>query len=145
MSVSARRRTPRAADAWLTSAGSWTRFCQGTEYLSVSIIDPGVETERYQQKVLAERGGDLDEAGKKLLKEDLRAPCTEEIAVFGAFARLVAKGDDGFVVLDTDPTGHTLLLLDATEAYHREVTRSKGALPDTITTLLWLCQRVGRS
>ena len=104
--------------------------------LSVSVIDPGVETVRYQQEVLAEKGSGLDEAGKKLLEEDLRSPCTEEIAVFGAFARLVAKGGDGFVVLDTAPTGHTLLLLDATEAYHREVSRSKGALPEAVTTLL---------
>ena len=104
--------------------------------LSVSVIDPEVETRRYQDEVVAEKGSDLDEAGKKLLEEDLRSPCTEEIAVFGAFARKVEMGRDGFVVLDTAPTGHTLLLLDATESYHREVSRSKSALPEAVTALL---------
>ena len=104
--------------------------------LSVSVIDPEVETHNYQNEVLAEKGNGLDEAGKKLLEEDLRSPCTEEIAVFQAFARKVEMGRGAFVVLDTAPTGHTLLLLDATESYHREVSRSKSALPEAITTLL---------
>ncbi len=104
--------------------------------LSVSVIDPHAESVKYQNEVVAEKGGGLDEAGKKLLEEDLRSPCTEEIAVFQAFARKVAMGRDGFVVLDTAPTGHTLMLLDATESYHREVSRSKSALPEAVTTLL---------
>ena len=71
-----------------------------------------------------------------LLEEDLRSPCTEEIAVFSAFARTVAEGEHGFVVLDTAPTGHTILLLDAAEAYHRDVTRTMSDLPDAVRQLL---------
>ena len=74
--------------------------------------------------------------GKALLEEDLRSPCTEEIAVFRAFARVVAEGDRGFVVIDTAPTGHTLLLLDAAESYHREVLRTSGAAPEEVRRLL---------
>ena len=89
------------------------------EGLQVSRIDPRVETQAYVEQVMATAGKDLDASGRALLEEDLRSPCTEEIAVFRAFARTVAQGQEGFVVLDTAPTGHTLLLLDATEAYHR--------------------------
>ena len=71
-----------------------------------------------------------------LLEEDLRSPCTEEIAVFSAFARVVAEGAQSFVVLDTAPTGHTILLLDAAEAYHRDVTRTMSDLPDAVRQLL---------
>jgi arsenite-transporting ATPase len=70
------------------------------------------------------------------LEEDLRSPCTEEIAVFRAFARTVAQGQNGFVVLDTAPTGHTLLLLDATESYHREVARKASDMPEEVRYLL---------
>jgi arsenite-transporting ATPase len=70
------------------------------------------------------------------LEEDLRSPCTEEVAVFRAFARIVAQGKDGFVVLDTAPTGHTILLLDATEAYHREVARNASNMPEEVRELL---------
>ena len=77
----------------------------------------------------ATAGAGLDAAGRALLEEDLRSPCTEEIAVFRAFARIVDEGEDGFVVIDTAPTGHTLLLLDAAEAYHREVLRTAGQAP----------------
>lgn len=71
-----------------------------------------------------------------MLEEDLRSPCTEEIAVFRAFARTVDEGKDGFVVLDTAPTGHTILLLDAAEAYHREVMRTQGDMPKAVLQLL---------
>lgn len=90
--------------------------------LTVDRIDPRVETERYVAKILASRGRDLDEQGKALLLEDLASPCTEEVAVFHAFSRVVAEARSAFVVLDTAPTGHTLLLLDATGAYHRQMT-----------------------
>jgi arsenite-transporting ATPase len=86
--------------------------------------------------VLAKSAPHLDAQGMALLEEDLRSPCTEEIAVFSAFARTVAEGEDGFVVLDTAPTGHTILLLDAAEAYHREVTRTMSDLPDSVRQLL---------
>lgn len=91
--------------------------------LTVERIDPKSETKAYVEEVLAQQPSDLDPESRALLEEDLRSPCTEEIAVFRAFARTVAQGEDGFVVLDTAPTGHTLLLLDATEAYHRELGR----------------------
>ena len=91
--------------------------------LIVSRIDPQVETEQYRQHVLETKGAKLDAEGRKLLEEDLRSPCTEEVAVFQAFSRIIREADRKFVVMDTAPTGHTLLLLDATGAYHREITR----------------------
>lgn len=92
--------------------------------LRVGRIDPAAETQRYIDKVMASRGRDLDEAGRALLLEDLRSPCTEEVAVFHAFAHIVSEARSAFVVLDTAPTGHTLLLMDATGAYHRQMTRA---------------------
>jgi arsenite-transporting ATPase len=103
--------------------------------LTVSRIDPVVETARYANGVVAAAGA-LDEENRALLEEDLRSPCTEEIAVFRAFAQVVDQAQGSFVVLDTAPTGHTLLLLDAAESYHREVARSSGAVPDAVRALL---------
>jgi arsenite-transporting ATPase len=103
--------------------------------LKVSRIDPAVETRAYSEAILAEAGSDLDANARALLEEDLRSPCTEEIAVFRAFARTVADAQEGFVVLDTAPTGHTLLLLDAAQAYHREIARTSN-IPQEITDLL---------
>lgn len=103
--------------------------------LSVTRIDPILETKRYRKEVLAEAGEGLDAQGLALLEEDLRSPCTEEIAVFRAFADTVAKGEEGFVVIDTAPTGHTLLLLDATESYHREVLRKPSGSPEAVQRL----------
>ncbi len=103
--------------------------------LRVSRIDPAVEVRAYTDEVLA-KAGNLDARGRDLLEEDLRSPCTEEIAVFRAFASTVAEGADGFVVLDTAPTGHTLLLLDAAEAYHREVSRTQSDVPEEVRHLL---------
>ena len=94
--------------------------------LTVSRIDPHAETERYRQHVLDTKGAQLDAAGRALLEEDLRSPCTEEIAVFQAFSRIIREAGKKFVVMDTAPTGHTLLLLDATGAYHREISRQMG-------------------
>lgn len=94
--------------------------------LKVSRIDPQAETERYRQHVLASKGAGLDAEGRAMLEEDLRSPCTEEIAVFQAFSRIIREAGKTFVVMDTAPTGHTLLLLDATGAYHREVVRQMG-------------------
>lgn len=104
--------------------------------LTVSRIDPAAEVAAYTAEVLARAGQDLDPSGRALLEEDLRSPCTEEIAVFRAFAREVDGGGQGFVVLDTAPTGHTILLLDAAEAYHREVMRTRGEMPAAVTQLL---------
>jgi arsenite-transporting ATPase len=91
--------------------------------LTVSRIDPHEETEHYRNHVLETKGAKLDAQGRALLEEDLRSPCTEEIAVFQAFSRIIREAGKKFVVMDTAPTGHTLLLLDATGAYHREVAR----------------------
>jgi len=103
--------------------------------LTLSRIDPAVETERYTEEVLkaANVGDDEEQA---LLEEDLRSPCTEEIAVFRAFARTVQEAEEGFVILDTAPTGHTLLLLDAAQSYHREVARTVGDMPESVRVLL---------
>jgi arsenite-transporting ATPase len=106
------------------------------ETLSVSRIDPAVETAKYSSEVMRNAGGGLDDQGRLLLEEDLRSPCTEEIAVFRAFADAVAQGSDGFVVLDTAPTGHTVLLLDSALAYHREVTRQTNQMPEAVEQLL---------
>jgi arsenite-transporting ATPase len=104
--------------------------------LQVSRIDPAVETAAYRAEVLATAGANLDAPGRALLEEDLRSPCTEEIAVFRAFAQAVEAGKDGFVVLDTAPTGHTILLLDAALAYHRELSRQAAAMPTAVRELL---------
>ncbi len=104
--------------------------------VTVSRIDPVAETAAYTAQVLATAGGGLDEEARAVLAEDLASPCTEEIAVFQAFARTVAAAQDGFVVLDTAPTGHTLLLLDAARTYHQELARQSGQLPDSVTGLL---------
>lgn len=104
--------------------------------LVVGRIDPQAETKAYVDQVMATAGRNLDANGRAMLEEDLRSPCTEEIAVFRAFARTVAEGCGAFVVLDTAPTGHTLLLLDATEAYHREVAKRASDMPDEVVQLL---------
>lgn len=99
-------------------------------HLTVSRINPHAETERYRQQILATKGAKLDAQGRAMLEEDLRSPCTEEIAVFQAFSRIIRAAGKQFVVMDTAPTGHTLLLLDATGAYHREVARQMdGSVP----------------
>ncbi len=104
--------------------------------IRISRIDPAAETRAYSEEVLRTAGANLDAAGRALLEEDLRSPCTEEIAVFRAFARIVDEGAHGFVVIDTAPTGHTLLLLDAAESYHREVLRTVGTAPEEVRRLL---------
>lgn len=104
--------------------------------LTVTRIDPALETRRYTAEVLAVAGQGLDAQGRALLEEDLRSPCTEEVAVFRAFAETVAGGERRFVVIDTAPTGHTLLLLDAAESYHREVLRKPSGSPEAVKRLL---------
>ena len=104
--------------------------------LTLSRIDPAFEVAAYRAQVLARAATTLDADALSLLEEDLRSPCTEEIAVFRAFARAVDGGKDGFVVLDTAPTGHTILLLDAAQAYHREVLRTQGEMPRAVSELL---------
>ena len=93
------------------------------EHLEVSRIDPQAETKRYTDEILASKGKDMDEDSLAMLREDLRSPCTEEIAVFQAFSRVIREARRKFIVLDTAPTGHTLLLIDATGSYHRDIVR----------------------
>lgn len=102
--------------------------------LTVSSIDPDAVTASYREEVLASKGASLDADGYAQLEEDLRSPCTEEVAVFNAFSEVVSTAENQWVVLDTAPTGHTLLLLDATGSYHRELMRQSGR-DDSATTL----------
>ena len=104
--------------------------------LTISSINPKVEVEKYKAEVLAKSSQELDEAGLAYLKEDLESPCTEEIAVFQAFAEVVAKSEKEIVVIDTAPTGHTLLLLDASQSYSKEIERSTGEVPESAKKLL---------
>jgi len=105
--------------------------------LTLSKIDPASETAAYTAEVMGKQGAQMDEAGRALLEEDLRSPCTEEIAVFRAFAREIGQGKERYVVLDTAPTGHTLLLLDASEAYQRELERqARSTQPEEVLKLL---------
>ncbi len=108
------------------------------EHLRVSRIDPVEATRDYRDRIMATRGNNLDDAGRANLAEDLLSPCTEEVAVFQQFSRTVLGARDGFVVIDTAPTGHTLLLLDAAGSYHRDVARQMGANANYRTPLMVL-------
>lgn len=112
---------------------------QEIEHLRVSRIDPLAETEAYRKKIIDRSKANLDAEGLALLEEDLRSPCTEEVAVFHAFSRVVMSAKREIVVMDTAPTGHTLLLLDATGSYHREMVRqTEGAGVHVATPLMRL-------
>jgi len=104
--------------------------------IQVARIDPKAETSRYVESVLSKNRNVLSPENMALLEEEMRSPCIEEIAVFQAFAETVARGQNQFIVLDTAPTGHTLLLLDSTQAYHKEVSRSSEDLPEAVKELL---------
>ncbi len=108
--------------------------------LEVSAIDPDEATRRYRERVLQRKGKNMDPEERELLEEDLRSPCTKEVAVFRAFAHEIGKAQRQFVVMDTAPTGHTLLLLDTTGSYHREVMRTSQVEADRITTPLMRLQ-----
>ncbi len=109
---------------------------QLNQCLTISRINPREEVEKYKSDVLANAGKELDEEGLAYLEEDLNSPCTEEIAVFRAFADVVAKSENEIVVIDTAPTGHTLLLLDAAQSYSKEIARSTGEVPESVKRLL---------
>ena len=104
--------------------------------ISMSHIDEKEELKKYQDEVLENARKTLSEDNVAYIEEDLRSPCTQEIAVFRAFAELVEKADDEIVVIDTAPTGHTLLLLDSTLSYHQEVQRTQGQIPESVKNLL---------
>jgi arsenite-transporting ATPase len=120
-------------------AGHLSETLGGTlENLQVSSIDPAEATRGYRDHVMATKGAQLDEQGRAMLAEDLLSPCTEEVAVFQAFSRVISESRRTFVVVDTAPTGHTLLLLDATGSYHRDVARNMGASMHFTTPLMRL-------
>ncbi|MGE7951026.1 arsenical pump-driving ATPase [Lysinibacillus xylanilyticus] len=115
---------------------NWTFGDDKVQNVTVSRIDPKVEVANYEAEVLAKASETMNEEGLAFVKEDLASPCTEEIAVFRAFANVVENHQDEVIIIDTAPTGHTLLLLDATEAYHREISRSQGDIPPAVSNLL---------
>ncbi len=123
--------TDPAAHLAYTFEGSGTR-----DNLSISSINPEIEVARYKETVIEQAGSAMTGEELAYLKEDLESPCTEEIALFQAFAKVVEKSENEIVVIDTAPTGHTLLLLDSTEAYHKEMSRSTGDVPDSVKKLL---------
>lgn len=104
--------------------------------IAMSHIDEKEELKKYQDEVLENARETMSDDDIAYIEEDLRSPCTQEIAVFRAFAELVEKADDEIVVIDTAPTGHTLLLLDSTLSYHREVERTQGQIPESVRNLL---------
>lgn len=117
-------------------AGDIQSLVESRANLSVHRIDPAAEVAAYSKAALDRARLTMEPDAVALLEEDMRSPCTEEIAVFRAFAEAVAGGDDHFVVIDTAPTGHTILLMDATEAYHREIARTQSDAPDSVRQLL---------
>lgn len=105
--------------------------------ITMSHIDEATELKKYQEEVLSKaRQNGLSGEDIAYIEEDLRSPCTQEIAVFRAFAEVVEKADDEIIVIDTAPTGHTLLLLESTENYDREIRRTKGETPESVKHLL---------
>ncbi len=115
---------------------NWTFGDDKVKNVTVSRIDPKVEVANYEAEVLAKASETMNEEGLAFVKEDLASPCTEEIAVFRAFANVVENHQNEVIIIDTAPTGHTLLLLDATEAYHREISRSQSDIPPAVSNLL---------
>ncbi|MCI2191438.1 MAG: arsenical pump-driving ATPase [Oscillospiraceae bacterium] len=108
-----------------------------TSGISMSHIDEAKELKKYQSEVLNKaRESGMSDEDMAYIQEDLRSPCTQEIAVFRAFAEIVEKADDQVVVIDTAPTGHTLLLLESTQSYNHEIKRTKGEIPESVRRLL---------
>ncbi|PCK21345.1 arsenical pump-driving ATPase [Bacillus pumilus] len=104
--------------------------------LTISEINPKIEVEAYKKEVLSAVDGELDDDAFAYLQEDLNSPCTEEIAIFRAFAEVVDRSKNEIVIIDTAPTGHTLLLLDAAQTYHKELARATGDVPESVKQLL---------
>jgi arsenite/tail-anchored protein-transporting ATPase len=104
--------------------------------ITLSNIDEKEELEKYKEEVLSKARETMNEDDIAYVEEDLRSPCTQEIAVFRAFAQIVERSENEIVVIDTAPTGHTLLLLDSTQSYHKEIQRSQGDIPESIKKLL---------
>jgi len=108
-----------------------------TSGITMSHIDEREELKKYRNEVLSKaRENGLSDEDIAYIEEDLRSPCTQEISVFRAFAEIVEKADDEIVVIDTAPTGHTLLLLESTQSYNKEIQRTKGETPEAVKKLL---------
>ena len=108
-----------------------------SESITMSHIDEKAELKKYQSEVLTKaKENGMSDSDLAYIEEDLRSPCTQEIAVFRAFAEIVDKAGDENVVIDTAPTGHTLLLLESTQSYNREIQRTKGETPECVRKLL---------
>lgn len=107
-----------------------------TDSISMSHIDEQAELKKYQEEVLSKAKETMSDEDLAYVEEDLRSPCTQEIAVFRAFAEIVEKAENEVVVIDTAPTGHTLLLLESTQSYNQEIERSKGDIPESAKKLL---------
>lgn len=109
---------------------------QENDNITMSHIDEEAELEKYKKEVLSKAEGTMSKEDLDYIKEDLRSPCTQEIAIFRAFADIVERAEDEVVVIDTAPTGHTLLLLESTESYNKEISRSQGDVPESAKKLL---------
>lgn len=117
-------------------ANHLTGMIEEDDLLTISHIDEEVELRKYQEEVLENAKKTMSDEDLEYIKEDLRSPCTQEIAVFRAFADVVDRADDEIVVIDTAPTGHTLLLLDSTESYNTEIEKNQGNVPESAKKLL---------
>jgi len=120
-----------------TDPAAHLKFVLDESYgITISSIDEKRELEKYKEEVLSKAKETMGDADLDYIEEDLRSPCTQEIAVFRAFAEIVDRSENEVVVIDTAPTGHTLLLLDATQSYHKEIERSQGDIPESVRKLL---------
>ena len=117
-------------------ANHLTGMIEEDDLLTISHIDEDEELRKYQEEVLENAKKTMSDEDLEYIKEDLRSPCTQEIAVFRAFADVVDKADSEVVVIDTAPTGHTLLLLDSTESYNQEIEKNQGNVPESAKKLL---------
>ena len=117
-------------------ANHLTGMLEEDDLLTISHIDEDQELKKYQEEVLENAKKTMSDDDLEYVKEDLRSPCTQEIAVFRAFADVVDKADSEVVVIDTAPTGHTLLLLDSTESYNQEIEKNQGNVPESAKKLL---------
>lgn len=120
-----------------TDPAAHLKFLLDDSYgITLSHIDEKKELEKYKEEVLSKARETMGEEDLAYVEEDLRSPCTQEIAVFRAFAEIVERSENEIVVIDTAPTGHTLLLLDSTQSYNKEIERSQGDIPESVKNLL---------
>ena len=118
-------------------AGHMSVDAQNNENIEISNIDEKEELKKYQEEVISKAiASGISDEDLDYIKEDLRSPCTQEIAVFRAFADVVEKAEEKIVVIDTAPTGHTLLLLNSTESYAKEMKHSNADIPESVKKLL---------